>query len=191
MMAKAFEAVFFKNAEELRSWFEEHHTTVSEIFIGIYKKGVEAEGVSYLEAVDQALCFGWIDSTRRRIDDRAHAQRFSPRKKKTYWSAVNVAKVERLIAAGLMHESGLRVFAERDLTEKPKYSFEQPTDPELTSEMIEAFKSNQSAWEFFERQTASYKKRISWWVISAKQQETQLRRLEKLIAASAEGKQLT
>jgi uncharacterized protein YdeI (YjbR/CyaY-like superfamily) len=191
MMAKDFEAVFFKSAEELRAWFAEHHATATEIFIGIYKKGVDAEGVTYLEAVDQALCFGWIDSTLRRIDDRSHAQRFSPRKKKTYWSAVNVAKAEALIAAGLMHESGLKVFDERDLTEKPKYSFEQPTDPKLESEMIETFKANPIAWAFFERQSTSYKKRLSWWVISAKKQETRSRRLESLIAASAEGKQLT
>ncbi|MGH2549409.1 MAG: YdeI/OmpD-associated family protein, partial [Thermomicrobiales bacterium] len=125
------------------------------------------------------------------IDDRSHAQRFSPRKKKTYWSAVNVAKVEGLIAAGLMHASGLRVFEERDLTEKPKYSFEQTTDPELEPAMIETFKANPEAWAFFEQQSASYRKRISWWVINAKKQETQLRRLESLIAARAEGKQHT
>lgn len=190
MKAREFEAVFFKNQEELRAWFEEHHASASEIFIGMYKKGVDAQGVTYLEAVDQALCFGWIDSTLRRIDDRSHAQRFSPRKKKTYWSAVNVAKAEALIAAGFMHESGLKVFEERDLTENPKYSFEQPIDPELDAAMIETFKANPEAWVFFERQSPSYKKRLSWWVISAKKQETQLRRLESLIAASAEGKQL-
>lgn len=187
---KEFEAIFFNTPEELRAWFEANHDSATELFVGFYKKGVDVQNITYLEAVDQALCFGWIDSIVRRVDDRARAQRFTPRKKKSYWSAVNIAKVEALIASGQMHESGLRAFENRDSTEKPQYSFEQPTNPELEPAMIETFQSNSGAWAHFDRQSASYKRRTTWWVISAKNPETRQRRLEKLIASSAEGKQL-
>lgn len=190
MSAKQFEAIFFEQPEDLRAWFEQHYADERELFVGFYKKGVDAKGLTYDEALTEALCFGWIDTTVRGIDERTYAQRYTPRKKKSYWSAINVAKAEALIAEGRMHDAGLRVFDDRDRSTPAKYSFEQPEDPELEPAMIEQFKANAPAWEFFEKQTASYKKRLNWWVISAKKPETRQRRLESLIASSAEGKQM-
>ena len=190
MGAKAFRAIFFERPDELRSWLEAHHASERELYVGFYKKGADAKGITYDEALTEALCFGWIDTTVRGIDERTYAQRFTPRKKKSYWSAVNVAKAEALIASGRMHESGLRSFEDRDRSEQAKYSFEQPTNPELEPEMIEQFQSNPPAWAFFDQQTSSYKKRLIWWIISAKKPQTRQRRLESLIAASAGGKRL-
>jgi uncharacterized protein YdeI (YjbR/CyaY-like superfamily) len=187
---KVIEAIFFEGPDDLRSWLEQHHADARELHVGFYKKGADKKGVTYDEAVTQALCFGWIDSTARSIDTRSYAQRFTPRKKKSYWSAVNVAKAEELIATGQMHEAGLRSFEERDRSAAPRYSFEQPADPELEPAMIEQFKANDAAWAFFDRQGAGYKKRLSWWVISAKKPETRRRRLESLISNSAAGKQM-
>jgi uncharacterized protein YdeI (YjbR/CyaY-like superfamily) len=190
LSGKAIPAIFFEGPGALRAWFEHHHATERELYVGFYKKGAGVTGITYDEAVTQALCFGWIDSTARGIDERTYAQRFTPRKPRSYWSAVNIAKVEALIANGQMHEAGLRSFDERDRDAKPKYSFEQPTDPELEPAMIEHFTAQADAWSYFDRQPPGYKKRIIWWVISAKKPETRRRRLESLIAASAEGKQL-
>jgi uncharacterized protein YdeI (YjbR/CyaY-like superfamily) len=185
------EPIFFESPEHLRAWFEQHHTDARELLVGFYKKGVDLKGISYNEALNQALCFGWIDTTVRSIDDRCYARLFTPRKKQSYWSAVNIAKAEELIATGQMHESGLRTFEERDRSRALRYSFEQPADPELDAEAIVLFKANETAWAFFERQSAGYKKRIIWWVISAKKPETRQRRLESLITSSAEGKQIS
>lgn len=190
MSVKPFEAMFFEHREELRAWLEAHHADERELYVGFYKKGVDAPGITYEEAVTEALCFGWIDSVARGIDDRRYAQRFTPRKARSYWSAVNIAKAEALIAEGRMHEFGLRIFESRDRSAKPRYSFEQPTDPELTPDLIDRFQATPEAWAFFDRQTASYKKRLIWWVISAKKPETRHRRLQTLIAASAEGRRI-
>ncbi|CAN5689210.1 YdeI/OmpD-associated family protein [soil metagenome] len=190
MAVKEFDTQFFVGPQELRAWFEENHATASELYIGFYKKGDDTKNISYLEAIDQALCFGWIDSTLRRIDDRVRAQRFSPRKKKSYWSAINIAKIERLTADGQMHPSGLQVFENRDRTVVSKYSFEQTTEPEFDPGMIETFQQNAAAWAYFEGRSASYKKRIIWWIVSAKKPETRASRLVKLIETSAAGKQL-
>lgn len=184
------EPKFFATPDDLRAWFEANHDTASDIWVALYKKGNPTQNVTYAEAVTVGLCFGWIDSAMRRIDDEVRVQRFTPRKKKSYWSAVNIAKVEELIAAGKMHEAGLRVFNERDQSVAPKYSFEQSTEPEFDAGQLAQFQANQPAWEYFQACTPSYKKRTTHWVTSAKRAETRQSRLETLIAACAEKKSL-
>jgi uncharacterized protein YdeI (YjbR/CyaY-like superfamily) len=179
----------FTDAAALRRWLEAHHATESAAWFGYYRKGVDKPSVTYAEAVDQALCFGWIDGVTYRIDDEVTANRFTPRRKGSYWSAVNIAKVERLKADGLIADAGLRAFEARDASAEARYSYEnRPRD--LPKPMLARLRADPAADAYWRAQTPSYRRAAAFWVTSAKQEVTRTRRLEQLIADSAAGRRI-
>lgn len=181
--------VFFATADELRDWFAERHAHATELWVGFYKKGSRLTGVTYAEAVDEALCVGWIDGVRRVVDDGSYANRFTPRRPRGNWSAVNIARVGVLAAQGRLQPAGLAAFERRDDARTRLYSYEA-TERGLDDASAAAFRAHAAAWAFFEAQPASYRKAASWWVVSAKREETKRRRLTTLIEESAQGRRL-
>ncbi|MEU4216854.1 YdeI/OmpD-associated family protein [Actinoplanes sp. NPDC026623] len=182
------EPVFFADAAELRAWFAEHHADAPELFVGYYKKHTGRPTVQHHEAIDQALCFGWIDSIGRRIDEDRYQVRFTPRRKGSVWSAINIAKIAELTAAGRMHPAGLLAFDTRKPERVAAYSYEQPADAVLDERQTARFTSEEEAWEWFSAQPASYRRAAVHWVVSAKREDTRERRLDRLITDSAAGR---
>ena len=176
--------IYFATAAEFRAWLEEHHETDTELIVGFYKKASGVPSITWPEAVDEALCFGWIDSVRRTVDEDRYTNRFTPRKRGSNWSAVNVSKVGALTEADRMHPAGLRAFEARSESRTGVYSFEQGQEPRLTRDQLRAFRAEPGAWAFFSSTPPSYRKAATWWVISAKQQTTRDRRLAQLIEDS-------
>jgi uncharacterized protein YdeI (YjbR/CyaY-like superfamily) len=174
---------FFAAAADFRAWLEEHHASVRELLLGFYKTGSGRGGITYQQALDEALCFGWIDGVRKRRDESSYTIRFSPRQRRSIWSAVNVRRVGELAAAGRMHPAGTKAFDSRDPARTQIYSYERAAarfDP--ASER--RFRANRVAWRFFESQAPSYRRAITGWIMSAKKEETRCRRLDQLIAHS-------
>jgi uncharacterized protein YdeI (YjbR/CyaY-like superfamily) len=182
------EPIYFESPEEFRAWLEEHHETATEVWVGMWKKGTGKQGVSWAQAVDEALCFGWIDGLLRRVDDQRHMQRFTPRKPTSNWSAVNIANVERLRAAGRMRPAGEAAFARRRDDRTAVYSHEQRKHPQLDPSEQARLEADEAAWAYFSARPPSYRRQATWWVISAKKPETRARRLATLIADSAAGR---
>jgi uncharacterized protein YdeI (YjbR/CyaY-like superfamily) len=180
---------FFANSNEFREWLAQNHISEKEILVGYYKVNAQKPSMTWSESVDQALCFGWIDGVRKSIDQESYCIRFTPRKPNSIWSAVNLKKVEGLIAQGLMQAEGLAVFEKRKIEKAQIYSYENKPQ-ELSEDLAQIFKENNQAWEFFKKQAPSYQKNIFFWIMSAKQKTTQLSRLEKTIQVSSEGKRL-
>lgn len=178
---------FFKSAAEFRKWLEANHDKGAAQWIGFWKKAAwPRAGVTYDEAVIEALCFGWIDGQTNRIDDLSVTTRFSPRRKGSNWSQINTARVEELKAAGRMHPAGLAAFELRQPAKTGVYSYEN-RPAELPAELEAVFRKNKAAWQFWRAQTPGYRKSMTWWVVQAKQEKTRLGRLDALIAASAKG----
>ncbi|MEV6487539.1 YdeI/OmpD-associated family protein [Actinoplanes sp. NPDC051633] len=184
------EAVFFATPAELREWFEKHHETAAELFVGYYKKNSSRTGISHPEAIEQALCFGWIDSIGRRIDDERYQVRFTPRRKGSVWSAINVEAIARLTEQGLMRPAGLKVFEERKPDRVAAYSYEQPVGAELDDTQLAALKADPKAFEWWLAQAPSYRKAAAHWVVSAKKEETRARRLAQLVSDCAQGRRV-
>jgi uncharacterized protein YdeI (YjbR/CyaY-like superfamily) len=184
------EAIFFETPSELRAWLEEHHATASEPWIGHYKKGSGRRSLTWSEVVDEALCFGWIDGKRQRIDDHRFRQRLSPRRRKSNWSALNVAKVAELRAQGRMTPAGEAAFATRRQDQPGTLSYERRHEAALDAEQEAAFRANATAWEWLEAQSRSYRSLATFWVLSAKRPETRARRLATLIECSSEGRRV-
>lgn len=180
---------FFKTPQSLRAWFDVHHATDQELLVGFHKMGSGLQSITWPESVDQALCFGWIDSVRRGIDDVSYTNRFTPRKAGSTWSVKNIARVAELTEMGLMHPAGMAAFERRTEARSGIYSFEQERI-ELERAHEKMFRGNPAAWTFFQEQPPSYRKTATWWVISAKREETRLRRLETLIEDSANGRRI-
>ena len=183
------QVTIFPNAAAFRAWLEANHDRADELWIGYYKKGVAKRAMTYPEAVDEALCFGWIDGKARRIDDEVTGQRFTPRRKSSNWSAINIAKIATLSAAGRMHPAGLRAFEARDRQKDASYSYEQ-APASLPPEWEERFTSDAAAWAAWQAETPSYRRTATHWVISAKRPETRERRIATLIADSAAGRRV-
>lgn len=181
---------FFKTPGDFRKWLERHHATERELWVGYYKKDSGKPSITWPESVDQALCFGWIDGIRKSVDALSYATRFTPRRKKSIWSAVNIKRVQELTAQGLMQPAGLAAFAARTENRSGIYAYEQRTG-KLAAPYEKKLRQNKAAWDFFQAQTPSYRKLASWWVVSAKKEETRLKRLAKLIEDSAHGRKLT
>jgi len=177
---------FFKSQSEFRAWLEKSHATETELLVGFYKKGSSKPSITYPEALDEALCFGWIDGVRRSLGDDGYTIRFTPRKAKSIWSNVNVRHVERLKKEGRMAPAGLDAYALRDPKKTGIYAFEN-RPRELSPAYEKKFRANKKAWEFFERQPPGYKRLMTYRVMEAKQEETRQRRLAQLIEASAKG----
>jgi uncharacterized protein YdeI (YjbR/CyaY-like superfamily) len=186
---RAVEPRFFATPPDLRTWFETYHATAQELLVGFRKKVSGLPSITWPESVDQALCFGWIDGIRRGIDDTSYSVRFTPRKADSTWSAKNMARVAELREMGLMRPAGLAAFERRIEARSAVYSFEQETI-ELGRTYERLFRADRAAWMFFQDQPPSYRKAATWWVISAKKEETRLRRLETLVADSANGRRI-
>jgi uncharacterized protein YdeI (YjbR/CyaY-like superfamily) len=184
------DAQFFDTAADLREWFEQHHESAPELFVGYWKKGTGRTGVSHPEAIEQALCFGWIDSISRTIDAQRYQVRFTPRRRGSVWSAINVAKIAELTERGLMQPAGLRAFEERKPDRTAVYSYEQPAGAQLDEEQTARLKADPRAWEWFSAQTPSYRRSAVHWVVSAKRADTRERRLAQLISDSAAGRKV-
>lgn len=181
---------FFASAAEFHAWLESHAATAPELLVGFWKVDSGRPSMTWPESVDEALCFGWIDSVRRRIDDHAYQIRFTPRKPTSIWSAVNIGKFEQLSAQGRMTEAGARAYAHRTEGKSVVYAYEQAAQSELTASEIRAFKRAKPAWAYFEACPPSYRKVLLHWVTGAKKTETRAARLQKLIEACKDGKRL-
>jgi uncharacterized protein YdeI (YjbR/CyaY-like superfamily) len=186
----ANEPVYFETPEAMRRWFVEHAATEQELIVGFMKKGSGRPSVTWPESVDEALCFGWIDGVRHRIDDERYKIRFTPRKAGSHWSAVNIKRVPILQAEGRMTAAGLAAFEKRTEAKSKQAAYEQDTVPELSADEQALFRQNAAAWEWFNKQPPGYRKQMLWRVVSAKQVATRVRRLGLLIQASAEGRRL-
>jgi uncharacterized protein YdeI (YjbR/CyaY-like superfamily) len=177
---------FFESGRQFRAWLERNHPTATEAWLSFYLKGAGLAGISYSEALDEALCFGWIDGIRKKQDERSYVIRFTPRQRRSTWSNVNIKRVEALLEAGRMHPAGLAAFAARTADNSGIYSFERGAatfPPELEAE----FCRDATAWEFFQSQPPHYRRAAAHWVMSAKREETRARRLATLVADSAAG----
>ena len=180
---------FFPTQSDFRRWLEEYHETATEIIVGYYKVGSGKSSMTWSESVDEALCFGWIDGVRRKVDGESYCIRFTPRKVNSIWSAVNIAKVAELTAKGLMKPNGIAAFERRDAKKSAIYAYENEAK-QFSVEFERRFKANKKAWDFFESQANWYKKQMTNWVMSAKQEATRERRLEKLIGESENEKRV-
>jgi uncharacterized protein YdeI (YjbR/CyaY-like superfamily) len=182
--------VFFATPEKFRAWLERNHATKSELIVGFYKKGSGKPSITWPEAVAEALCFGWIDGVRMSLDDERYTNRFTPRKPRSNWSAINVKLAEELIRTRRMRPAGRKVFEARQSSRTGIYSYEQRDKARLAAAHERRFKANTAAWKFFQAQAAWYRRTAVWWVISAKKEETRARRLDRLIADSAAGRRV-
>ncbi len=175
---------FFKSSTELRKWFEKNHKIEKELLLGYYKKATGKPSVDWSQSVDEALCFGWIDGIRKSIDDESYCIRFTPRKPNSHWSDVNIKKVAELKTKGLMKPEGITAFEKIEASNAGQFSYEQKI-VKLDKEYERRIKSNKKAWKYFSGKLApSYKKQSIHWVMSAKKEETRLRRLKVLIESS-------
>jgi uncharacterized protein YdeI (YjbR/CyaY-like superfamily) len=182
-------ATHFPTAEDFRRWLERHHGSEKEIVVRLRKKASRMSGLTYPEALDEALCFGWIDGVRRSIDIEAYSVRFTPRKASSVWSRVNLRHYDRLDKQGRLAAPGRAAHAKRDPRRSGIYSFEtRPQD--LPPDFVRQFQAKPAAWRFFLSQPPGYRRTASFWVVSAKQEPTRLRRLATLIADSAGGRRL-
>jgi uncharacterized protein YdeI (YjbR/CyaY-like superfamily) len=178
----------FDSSAELREWLEKNHDRVAELWLGFYNKRTHKKSITYREALDEALCFGWIDGVRKSINQTTYKQRFTPRKPKSYWSAVNIRRVGDLTKLGRMASSGMKAF-ERCTSDSGKYSFES-RPKQLPSAYERQFRATPGAWEFFRTRAPWYQRTSSFWVVSAKQEETRQQRLATLISDSEKGRRL-
>lgn len=183
------EVLYFRTPLEFRRWLERNHASATELWVGYYKRDSGTPSITWPESVDEALCFGWIDGVRKSIDETKYTIRFSPRKASSSWSSVNIERAKVLIESGAMRPAGLKAFEARKENRSGIYSYEQ-RKAELEPPYERLLKKNRAAAEFFHAQPPSYRKVISWWIISAKKEETRLKRLEKLIFHSERGERL-
>lgn len=182
-------AKFFTTLDDWYRWLEKHHGDSKELVVGFYKKGTGKPSIDWPQSVDGALCFGWIDGVRRRLDEECYCIRFTPRRAKSIWSAVNIARVAELTAIGLMRPAGIAAFAARMEARSGIYAFEQES-VELSAAQELYFRKHEAAWQFFQSKPAGYRRIALWWVISAKREETKVKRLATLIELSGEARLL-
>jgi len=179
---------FFATPQDLRAWLEAHHETETELWVGYHRRATGRPSITWPESVDQALCFGWIDGVRKRVDDERYMIRFTPRKPTSTWSAVNVRRFGELQEAGLVHPAGLAAFERRREDRTAIYSYEQTGEPALPEAYEERLRAEPAASEYFAAQPRWYRRAAVHWVMQAKREETRLRRLEQLIQDSAAGR---
>ncbi len=180
---------FFATPGDLRDWFDANHAVATELWLGYHRKSSGTPSVDWPQAVDEALCVGWIDGIRRTLDAERFVQRFTPRRKGSTWSAVNVAKVEALMREGRMRPAGIAAFEARTAANTGIYSYERPEGAFAEAE-LERLKADSAAWADWERRPPSYRKVVTHWVTSAKRPETRARRLDTLIADAAAGRRV-
>jgi uncharacterized protein YdeI (YjbR/CyaY-like superfamily) len=178
---------FFRTPLAMRKWLVRNHAAIRELLVGFYKRDSGKHSISWPESVDEALCFGWIDGVRKRVDDLSYTIRFSPRRPKSIWSAVNIRRVKVLTHEGRMAPAGLRAFESRRENKSGIYSYEQRSAT-LVEPYLSTMQKNAVAWAYFDSRPPSFRKKMAWWVISAKQEETRRRRLQQLIDDCASDK---
>jgi uncharacterized protein YdeI (YjbR/CyaY-like superfamily) len=181
---------FFSSPDQFRAWLEDNHDDETEVLVGYYKKGTGRPSLTWAESVDEALCFGWIDGVRRGIDDASYTIRFTPRKPRSTWSAVNIRRVGELVEEGRMTAAGLAAFERRTEGRSRIYSHERREDAKLEPDQEARFRANEAGWAWFESQPPSYRRTALHWVVSAKRPETRERRLTALIEDSAAGEKV-
>lgn len=182
-------ATYFKLSDALHAWLEEHHATETELLVGFYKKAAATKGITYAEALDEALAFGWIDGVRRGVDAARYTIRFTPRKPRSIWSAVNIKRVGELIEAGKMMQSGLAAFAKRDEKRSAIYAYEQK-EASLDSASLRLLKADKAAWKDYESRPPWYRRTTAYWITSAKRPETRAKRMAMLIECSRKGERI-
>jgi uncharacterized protein YdeI (YjbR/CyaY-like superfamily) len=180
---------YFPSPGALRARFAANHARARALWVDFYKKATGKPSVTYPEALDEALCVGWIDGVRKRVDGERYVIRFTPRKPGSYWSAVNTKRATTLVAEGRMTKAGLAAFEARDPGRTKQYSFERETAA-LPAAFERTLRRNRAAWTFFTAQPPSYRRMAAWWIVSAKQDETKQARLAKLIEACAVGRRV-
>lgn len=181
-------ATFFSTRAQFRAWLKKHHQAADELWVGYYRKDSGKPSVTWQETVEEALCFGWIDGIRKKISDEAYTNRFTPRRPASNWSAINIAHVERLTKEGRMEPAGLAAFARRTEAKSRIYHYEQADVPEFPPAILKKFKANKKAWAFFMTLPPYYRKGETRWICSAKNEETRMRRLDKVMAACESGR---
>lgn len=186
MADDAQDTMYFADPAAFRRWLKAHHARADEQWVGYHKRGTGVPSMTWPESVDEALCYGWIDGLRRSVDDARYRIRFTPRRPKSVWSTKNIARVKELIEEGRMRPAGLAAWKRREEDRSRRYSFEQGKVA-LPMEFLKLLKSDAKAWSFFSKQPPGYRKQATWWVISAKREETRKRRLATLIDDSAAG----
>lgn len=186
MTLEPHDVIFFESPSELRDWFDAHHQTAADLWVGFHLKATGKPSLSWSQTVDEALCVGWIDSIRKRLDETSSAQRFTPRRKGSTWSAINVAKVAVLTAEGRMRPAGIAAFEARTPGNTAIYAYERAAAA-FAEEELARFQAVPAAWADWEERSPSYKRTVTHWVTSAKGADTRARRLETLIADSAAG----
>ena len=180
---------FFSTPEKFSEWLERNHDSASELLLGFHKKSSGKKSITYAEALDEALCYGWIDGVRKNLDETSYTIRFTPRKARSIWSNVNVNHVERLTKEGRMRPAGIEAYARRDPKLTGIYAFEN-RPRELSPEFEKAFRKNKTAWSFFEKQPPGYKRLVIFRVMEAKREETRLKRFKDLVEVSEKGLRL-
>ena len=180
---------FFTSVEELHHWLLQHHQQANELWLGIYKKEAGIASVTFQEAGNEMLCFGWSEGIRKSLDDQSYVIRYTPRKPGGIWSAGNIKRIKELTRLGLMHPSGIKAFESRDKQKTNQYSYEQQ-HVAFTPGELKKFKANKVAWAYFQQQTPSYQRTATWWVIQVKQQTTRLNRFNQLLLDSEEGNKI-
>jgi uncharacterized protein YdeI (YjbR/CyaY-like superfamily) len=176
--------LFFPTPADFRTWLAKHHASEQELFVGFYKRDSGKPSITWPESVDAALCYGWIDGVRNSIDAVSYRIRFTPRKPTSTWSAINVRRVGELTRQGLMRPAGVKAFEARKQDKTAIYAYEQRESAKLSRAHEKQFRANKKAWDFFQTQPAWYRRTATYYVVSAKQEATQLRRLAQLIADS-------
>src|SRR5215469_6045625 len=176
---------FFPTLADWRAWLQKHHADTEEFWVGFYKRDSGRPSITWPESVDGALCFGWIDGVRKTIDGTSYKIRFTPRKPRSIWSAINIQRAKELSKQGLMHAAGLAAFERRDGDRSAIYAYEQRTAAKLSPEFEKEFRANTAAWSFFQSRPPWYQRTSTYWVVSAKQVETRTKRLAILIDCSA------
>ena len=182
------EPTFFATPDELRAWLAEYHEARDELWVGFHKKATGRPSVTWPQAVDQALCFGWIDGVRKSLGDESYKIRFTPRKSRSTWSAINVRRYGELLAEGLVAPAGVAAFERRAEDRTAIYSYENRDKAVFEDEQEARFRADAAAWEWFQAQPPSYRRTATYWVVSAKRPETRERRLTRLIEDSAAGR---
>lgn len=176
--------LFFPTPAHLRAWLAEHHNNRDELWVGYYKKATGLPSITWPESVDEALCFGWIDGIRKSVDEKSYRVRFTPRRPGSHWSARNLGRMKHLIAEGLVTEPGLAAYGKRKPARERQAAHEQRSVA-LPPEYEGSLRADADAWRYFQQARPSYRRQVTWWVISAKREETRLRRLRILIESSA------
>ena len=187
-MSSPVDPLYFPTPARFRAWLKRNHRSASELWVGFYKKGSGTPSITWPEAVDEALCVGWIDGLRRRVDDERYQIRFTPRRASSTWSTVNIARMKELAGEDRVQATGAEVFERRSPAKSGIYAYEQRAVARLDAAAEREFRSHESAWRYFAAQPPWYRKTAIWRVVSAKREDTRKRRLAQLIECSAGGR---